>query len=69
MSEKTFEDWFEQAWRRWEMEYREDALMYVLLALKALAAERRREAMTPPFEGPIETFRQPRSISHWGMFA
>lgn len=44
------------------------ATAHVISALEALAAERRRDAMTPPFEGPIETLRQPRSISHWGMF-
>ena len=38
-----FEKSTDAAWRRWEMEHREDALMYVLFALRALAAERAAE--------------------------
>lgn len=41
-----------------------DPVPVIVDALAVLAGER----MTPAFEGPIETLRQPRSYSHWGMF-
>ncbi len=40
-----------------------DPVPVIVEALVVLAGER----MTPAFEGPIETLRQPRSYSHWGI--
>lgn len=64
---KSFEQWVEDA--RHFYQEGEDGEMHdcIITALEALAAERAAERMTPRFEGPIETLRQPRSISHWGL--
>jgi hypothetical protein len=71
----TFERWTTAASIEIEAGHNGAALVHVVSALKALAAERaeaRREDATqwspavirrlPPF------VREPRSISHWGMF-